>query len=72
MRLVTATTVAVEGWFVVALVVLGDSELASLKRTPTGLDALNAKPRTMLAPSTPANCQTIRCPIESVEEATEV
>jgi hypothetical protein len=71
MRLVTATTVAVEGGFVIALVVLGVSKLASLKRTPTGLEALNAKPKTMLAPSTPTSCQTIRHPIESVEDATE-
>jgi hypothetical protein len=69
-RLVTAATSGEDDRFVIAVGVLNDSERFSLNRTPTGLEALKAKPKTMLAPSTLTNCQTIRRAIESLDAVT--
>jgi len=63
-RLMTdATSGFVKSFVRVALALLV-SELALLKCTPTGLDALKAKPKRTLAPSRLSNCQRIRRPIE--------
>ena len=42
-----------------------ESVLATLNRIPIGLEELKANPRTMLAPSKPTSCQTIRRARES-------